>query len=266
MMANAQDALDTAIAEVEGQLLTETEKPESKEPEESENPAEETPESDDEPTDELTADEIKEAQRLYKYLKNPEMRGPIVAALAEQSGILKNQPLETRKEVTKAEKGIAELIDEALPEYPGLSKKLGPVIEQIVQNERNERNAEMETIQQQNMEKEVVSELDSLARETKGESRKVESRMQQLMNDVQPGSNVTVKSYLRTLYTLATASGTQKKVSTEIADKIRRNANNASDRLKTTPGTARTATLPDKKMSLNDSVKWAIDQTFKNGK
>jgi hypothetical protein len=267
-MANAQAALDSAIAEAETQILAETETKSDEPVEESTDESNEGAESDDEPQadpDELSAEEIKEAQVLYKSLKNPSLRGPIVAALAEQSGIL-NRPLETAKQVTRAEKGIAELIDDALPEYPGLSKKLGPVIEQIVEAERLQRNAEMETVQQQNVERDVVTELDSLARETKGDSRKVETRMKEIMNDVQPGPNVTIKSYLRTLYTLATASGTQKKVSTEIADKIRRNANNAPDRLKTSPGTARTSTLPDKKMNLNDSVNWAINQAFKNGK
>lgn len=256
--------LDEAIAAAEAQILGETKDDKAEETTE-ETTTESTPSEETEEEETLSADQLKEAQTLYKLLLNPELRGGVVAALAEQTGLLRNQPLETKKEVEVAKKGIAEIIDEAIPEYPGLSKKLGPVIESIIEAERNERAVEMEHITAQNVEKEVVSELDSLARETKGTSRKVEARMNQLMAEVSPGPNTTVKSYIRTLYTLATAGSASKTVSAEIADKIRRNANNAPDRLKTSPGTARTSEMPSKKMSLNESVNWAINQAFKNG-
>ena len=215
-------------------------------------------------TDNLSEDEVKEAQTLYKLLKDPRQRLNIVAALAQDTGLLKpNVPLNTEKQVEKVEKSIAKLIEEALPEYPGLSTKLGPVIEQIVQNERESRAADMEKLNLTQVENEVTRELASLASETKGESRKVETRMAQLMEEVSPGPNVGVKSYIKTLYTLATAGNSRTKVSTEIADKIRRNANNAPDRLKGAAGTARTSEMPSKKMNINESIQWAIEQASK---
>jgi hypothetical protein len=275
-MAAADVELNNAIAEATETLLkkagkggketTETTEETQDTTESTEETTEETEETTDETdasstTEELTESQLKEAQFLYKSLLNPELRGSIVAALAQQAGILKdNTPLETKKEVTEAKKGIAKIIEEALPEYPGLVAKLGPVIESIIENERNERNTEMEQIHAANVEKEVITELDLLAKETKGESRKFEVKMNQLMSDFSPGPNTTVKTYLRHLYTLATAGNTKAKVSSEMADKIRRNANNASERLATNTGTARTATLPDKKMSLNESVAWAQEQ------
>lgn len=214
-------------------------------------------------TDKLSEKEIKEAETLYKLLKDPRQRLNIVAALAQDSGLLAPQtPLNTEKQVAKAEKGIAQIIDEALPEYPGLSKKLGPAIEQIVEAERESRAAEMEQVHLKSVEDEVASELALLAHETKGESRKLENKMSSLMNNISPGPNVTVKQYVRMLYTLATAGSQAQKTSAEIADKIRRNANNAPDRLKGAPGTA-DRSVPSKKMSLNESINWAIEQASK---
>jgi len=264
-------ALTDAIAVAEETITKEIEseeKPEGtiEEEKEGEEGTEGEEEEEKEETAELSPAQLKEAQTLYKALLDPNLRNSIVAALAEQSGLLKNQPLETKKEVAEAKKGIAEIIDEALPEYPGLSKKLGPVIEKIIEGERNERDASMEQIHLQNVENEVKNELDILARETKGESRKVENRMAQLMNEISPGPNVSVKSYIRHLHSLATAGRSSAKVSAEIADKIRRNANHAPDRLKTSPGTARTVEAPTKKMSLNESVNWAIEQAYQNAR
>lgn len=262
----ADDALNTAIAEVEEQLLNES----SKTVDEKDDDSTEDTTSDEtdtsSTTEELTADQIKEAQTLYKLLLDPKQRLNIVAALAQDSGLLQNRPLETPKQVAKAEKGIAELIDEALPEYPGLSKKLGPVIEKIVETEREARTQETEQVHLQQVEQEVVRELDNLAKDTKGTSRKVENKMASLMNEISPGPNVTVKQYIRMLHTLATAGDTVQKTSAQIADKIRRNANNAPDRLNGSGGRAPSSEMPSKKMNLNDSVNWAIDQAFKNAK
>jgi hypothetical protein len=275
-MAGTDAALQSAIAEAEGQLLKETGKTTTSPVETQTTSTDDTKDdttddttsddtSADSTTEELSESQLKEAQTLYKALLNPELRNGIVAALAEQAGILRNQPLETKTEVKAAKKNIAAIIEEALPEYPGLATKLGPVIESIIDTERSERNSEMETIHAQNVEREVINELDLLAKETKGESRKFEVKMNQLMADFAPGPNTTVKNYLRNLYTLATASNTKAKVSSEMADKIRRNANNAADRLKTNTGTARTFELPNKKMNLNESITWAAEQ-LKNGK
>lgn len=271
-MAGTDTELNNAIASAEETLLKEAGKTKAPvvEAQTEEQEQQEEAETEEQPagdlvTEELSESQLKEAQTLYKALLNPELRGGIVAALAEQAGILRNQPLETKTEVKEAKKNIAAIIEEALPEYPGLATKLGPVIESIIESERSERNSEMETIHAQNVEREVISELDLLAKETKGESRKFEVKMNQLMTDFTPGPNVSVKSYLRNLYTLATASNTKAKVSSEMADKIRKNANNAADRLKTSTGTARTYELPNKKMSLNESIAWAQEK-LRNGK
>jgi hypothetical protein len=264
----AQEELDNAIAEAEEAILAEVDKglnPEDKVDDKIDDDKDDAVTSDD---DELNETQIKEARTLYKLLLDPKQRMNIVAALAQDSGLLNQLKVETPKQVEKAEASIAKLIEEALPEYPGLSTKLGPVIEKIVEAERESRAAEMQQIHVQNVEKEVISELSALATDTKGASRKLESKMVSLMNEVQPGENVTTKSYIRMLYTLAAAGGQKALVSANIADKIRRNSNNAADRLKTGSGAARTNEMPTKKMSLNDSVNWAINKAFEqaNGK
>lgn len=214
--------------------------------------------------DDLNEDQLKEARILYKSLLDPQQRLNIVAALAAQSGLLTDKtPLKTEKQIEKVEQGIADIIKEALPEFPGLTDKLAPAIQKIIENEREARETEMQQVHLDRVQTEVDSELAVLARETKGESKKLENKMAALMQEVSPGPNVTVKSYIRTLYTLATAGSNRQKTTAQIADKINRNANNAPDRIKTAPGSDRTSNVPDKKMSLNDSVNWAIEQASK---
>lgn len=274
MPTEAQQALNDAIANAEEQLLGQIDEGKSTNTnEETTVGTEETVESDGtegteeapgQTGEELTEDQIKEAKTLYNLLLDPRQRKNIIAALAQDSGLLNEIPLKTEKQVEKAEKSIADLIKEALPEFPGLTEKLGPVIEKIVQTERDQREQEAQAQHLISVENEVTNELNILARETKGSSRKVENKMAALMSEVQPGPNVSVKSYVRTLYTLATAGSTKQNVSAEISDKIRRNANNAADRLQTGGGRAPTNEMPTKKMNLNDSVNWAIQQAFNN--
>lgn len=266
----ADDALNNAIAEVEEQLLSDGDKKNEVVDDNKDDDSADDTTSDDtdasSTTDELTEDQIKESKTLYKLLLDPKQRLNIIAALAQDSGLLQQTPLKTEKQVEKAEKGIAKLIEEALPEYPGLSQKLGHVIEKIVEAEREERLQESEQNNIKQVEQEVVRELDVLARDTKGASRKVEKKMASLMNEISPGPNVSVKSYIRMLHTLATAGSTVQKTSEQIADKIRKNANNAADRLNGAGGRARSSEMPTKKMNLNESVRWAINQAYEQNK
>lgn len=218
---------------------------------------------DDSTQDDLNEDQLKEAKLLYKTLLDPQQRLNVVAALAAQSGLLnQNTKLDTPKQVEKVEQAIGDIIREAIPEYPGLADKLGPAIEKIVEGVRAEQQETAEQMNLQQVQNEVDSELSNLARDTKGASRKLENKMASLMQEIAPGPNVTVKSYIRNLYALASAGSTQQRTTQVVADKINRNANNAADRLKTAPGTARTQESL-KKMNLNDSVKWAIEQASK---
>src|SRR5580693_1571040 len=91
---------------------------------------------DEDEVERLTAQQLKEAKDLYKALLNPAARGPLVQALAQQSGLnLSN--IETKKEAKVAKKDITARLKEALGDELGfLADKMGPVIESVIEEER----------------------------------------------------------------------------------------------------------------------------------
>lgn len=214
----------------------------------------------------LNEDQVKEARILYKALLDPNQRVAILGALAAQAGITigGNTPQQEIREEAKAKKALTTLIKEALPEFPALADKLAPAIEEFISQEREEQQAEVQQLQIQNLENTVQSEINSLNRELKGTiTQSVANRMGELAGQYLMGPDVTVKDYIRSLYTLATAGRTNQRTSQQIADRIRRNATNAPDRLRSAPGSDQAGKIPDKKMSLNESVRWAIEQSSK---
>jgi hypothetical protein len=258
--------LDAAIASATDEILKDI--PEDKRPavttEDEPIENDDGTQSDDEPqAGELSEDQIKEAKILYNLMLDPKQRIGIIASLAQAEGLIgKNadRSPETPKEVAKAKKAILDIFKEALPEFPALAEKLAPAIDQVLEQQREEHQEQMAQVQLQQLENNVTKEIEILRRETKGESSKVEARMAELSEQYLMGPNTSLKDYVRSLYTLATAGRTVQKTSANIADKIRRNANNAPDRLRSAPGSERTAAVPDKKMSLKQSVDWAIEQ------
>ena len=222
--------------------------------------------TDDQQTDELNEAQVKEAAVLYKLMLDPKQRIGIIASLAQAEGLIgKNAetPIETKKDEVRAKKAIIDIFKEALPEFPALAEKLGPAIDKVLEQEREDHQEEMAKVHLQQLENNVSKEIEILRRETKGESSKVEARMAELSEQYLMGPNTSLKDYVRSLYTLATAGRSVQRNSAQIADKIRRNANNVPDRLRSAPGSERTATVPDKRMSLKESVDWAIEQASK---
>lgn len=266
--------LDEAIASATDTILKDAEKagvtavPKESETEEQETEADESdePESDDEPeVQELNADQLKEAQTLYRALLDPNLQGPTIAALAQRMGILNNpkEPIETKEDVKEARKDILTILTEALPEYPHIAKQLGPAIQQILEQERSEHQQEMQQVHLNQVENDVNKSLETLRRETKGNSKAFENKMAQLTEKIVASPGTTTDEYVRMLYAIASAGSTGKQATAQIADKIRRNATNAHDRVKGSPGSERITSVPDKKMNLNQSVNWAIEQASK---
>ena len=171
--------------------------------------------SDDESQDdELSEAQIKEAQILYKLMLDPKQRIGIIASLAQAEGLIgkgADKPIETKKDEVKAKKAIIDIFKEALPEFPALAEKLGPAIDQVLSQEREEHQEQMAQVQLQQLETNVTKEIEILRRETKGESTKVEARMAELSEAYLMGPNTSLKDYVRSLYTLATAGRTVQK-------------------------------------------------------
>lgn len=260
--------LDTAIASATEEILKDV--PADKKP-----VVEDTPEDtqqdeaqgEDEPqSGELSEAQIAEAKVLYNLMLDPKQRIGIIASLAQAEGLIgkgAEKPIETKKDEVRVKRAIVDIFKDALPEFPALAEKLGPAIDQVLEQEREEHQEQMAQVQLQQLEINISKEIEILRRETKGESSKVETRMAELSEQYLMGPNTSLKDYVRSLYTLATAGRTSKTNTQQIADKIRRNANNAPDRLRSAPGSERTSELPDKKMNLKQSVEWAIEQASK---
>lgn len=274
------ESLDTAIANAAKELQTKAATgaaPPAAEPEpepelevqetETEESAEAEPPETDATADaeDLSAQELLESKNLYKALKDPSTRSSIVAALAQQAGLLLTTsgkpPSEAQTE--KAAKTVQELLADSLgKEYSFLAPKLGPAIEAVLNQERETQNARFAEIQQSNVEREVVVATEKIAQETKGASKVFEARMAALSEEI-PIGNLSVEKYVRNLYVLA--SNERRTSPQKVADQIRRNSA-GPERLRTSSAGAPSGPqIPDKKMSLDESVRWASDQLLRKG-
>jgi hypothetical protein len=168
----------------------------------------------------------------------------------------------TKSEAVVAKREIKEIIKEKLgDQYAFLSDKISDAFEAVLTQERQDQETRFAEIQRTNVERDVVTNYERLAKETKGESKKFEARMAQLSDEI-PIGNMDIRTYIDRLYTLA--AGERKTSPQKIADQIRRNSNDVAARLPKGGATAvPEGKLPDKKMNLNESVAWATAQLSK---
>lgn len=220
--------------------------------------------ADSESEDEMSDDEVKESKNLYKLLKDPKTRNAVLAALAQEAGILPKAGTEgmTKKETATAKKEIKDIVKEALgDQYSFISDKIAAAFEQVLEQERSSNEEKILDLQRQQVEKDVIAEHSRLARETKGESRKFENRMAELATEI-PVGTMDMRTYIRRLYTIASSEKSATKAA-KPAEQIRRNASDASARLKSGASPLSDNAIPDKKMSLDESIKWAQQQIDK---
>lgn len=232
---------------------------------------EEDPSSEDEPKeDEPSGDEdldeaaLAEAKQLYKALLSPKSRRAVLVALADQEGLLGKNAPETKTEVKVAKKAITEIISDRLPDnMKFLAKDLGPAIEAVFEQEREEQNEKFQQIEIQKVEGQVVEITKRLNQETKGDYGKHESQILALIEEMPPASHVSMEKYLRNLYTIASSKGTSTRSSSrQIADKIRSNANDVTTRLRS--GVNQNSKPsgefipPDKKITSKEAVRLAL--------
>lgn len=256
----ADTTLEQAIADAAEEIQTgkksvAASEPEVEVPTEPETPSgeQELPEQESE----FSEAELLESKNLYKALKNPATARAVVAALAEQMG-MNNRPPETKTEEKKQVKAVRDVLSEALGEYKFLADKLGPAIETILSQEREENEVRFAQQEQFRIEQEVVAATSSLSRETKGESAKLEARMNELSQEI-PIGNMNVNTYIRRLYTIA-AGENQKVQPRRVAEQVRRNANDATARLVGHRGPDTQPKIPNGKMNINQAVQFAFDK------
>lgn len=226
---------------------------------------EKTPESDDEPPveGELSADEAKEAKNLYKLLKDPSTQKQVLRVLAGSAGLL-DQPPATKEEVKEVKKDFKTILEEKLgPDLKWLVPKLSGALEEMFEQEREERTTELSALTQKETVNEVVRVSEKLNRETKGEYKKLENRMNQLADEILPAPGQSVEKYCRHLFAIASSETRTNSQKNRLADKINRNANDATERLRSTNNGERGLKAPDKPMSLKEAVRFAAKQQEK---
>lgn len=263
--------LNTAIAEAAEELTKKIDPLGTKTGEEEVVQEGDEQQSDDEPDQEdpaeqdLAGESLEEAKRLYKALSDP-VKGPqVLKALAFNAGLLSANLPETKKEEKVAKKAIVDVLAEKLgPEAKFLAPKIGEALEEIFQQEREEQQAQFQQIQIQNTEREVVEITKKLNQETKGGYAKLEGRLEILATEIPIGPGMTIEKYLRYLYAIASSEANKTVSPKTLANKIRQNANDLPSRLRTSSATGGPGDqVPDKKMNLKESIKWASDQLTK---
>ena len=232
-----------------------------------EDPSEEAGTEEEETTgdDGMSEAELREARNLYKLLKDKSTQKNIIAILARQAGLIESDT--TPKELRAAKKDLRAIVKEKLgPEYAFLTEKLGDVMEAVLESERQTVGEQLNVVSQKEVERETSSALDRLSRETKGESSKLESKMISLMDRIKPSDNLSVYEYLKDLYTLASSGKSAASAKAQIADKIRRNAGNAAERLQGKGAGAGGNPQGPEKKGLRASVEYAMQQMGVNKK
>ncbi len=236
--------------------------------------AEETPEEEEVPEEsdsetavpDLSDVERSEAFNLYKALKDPKTSPALVAALAQQAGILGKPSVApaTVREEREAKRDIREVLRDKLgSQYKFLADELGPAIEEVIRQERQENESRLEEVRRAGIEANVVSAFDRLARETKGESRKLEAQMTRLSEEI-PIGTMPVDRYLKVLYNQAKEESAVRSRQ-ETNKRINRNAADVPSRLHSTASGSRSE-VPQGKMKLDKAIEWAASEVEKKGR
>jgi KaiC/GvpD/RAD55 family RecA-like ATPase len=217
--------------------------------------------SDDEPpattaTEELSEAEAKEAKNLYQLLKNPATQKDVLRVLAKSAGVMEDPPT-TVTEVRETKKDLMKILEDKLgPDLKWLVPKLGGALEEILEQERDDSQKSFETIEREKVENQVLTISEKLNRESKGEFNKLQGRMDQLASEILPAPGQSVEKYMRHLFIIAQAERGNKVDKNKLADRIARNASNASERTRSVNDNTGGGTQPKpgEKVSLKQAV------------
>lgn len=244
--------------EVEPEVEVEVLSGEDEEETDEENEDEETEE------DDLSAEQLLEARKLYKSLSNPSQARHLVAGFAEQLGL--NLATATKREVKEAKVSLTDSLKEALGDFGFLADKIGPVIDKALAEQKEEAEAIGQRLEYATIKKESDLALGRLAKDTKGESRKFESKMVQLMDRFKPAPNQSTEDYIREAYEIVTRGKVKNQVTSAISDKIRKNSKDVPSRLPSsgTHSATEVKNVPDKKLGTKGAVLFALQNLQAN--
>ena len=230
-------------------------------------PVEETPEREEvmaEIEEAIEGETLEEAKNLYKLLKDPETRRLVLKTLGEREGLF-DKPIETKKEEAAVRRGIREILSDKLgKEYEFMIPKLGDALEAILDQVQETQQQSIGQLQQEQINSQVVHELSDLARETKGISRGFESKMSALATKFTAGAGVSVKDYVRGLYAMASGGKSSTSSVGKIAERINRNSKDVPSRLTSSTGSLKDGAKDLGKLTIDQSVKYALQQLGMN--
>lgn len=239
----------------------EKEEPSEEEPTEDEDAESEEDVSEPEEEDGLSAQDITNARALFKALKDPASAKSIITALAQQVGVL-----HTQQDVQQAKDAVLEVLQDSLgTEFNFLAPKLSIAIKRILEMERRGYQQALQQESQQRIQLQLASEIETtlgrLRRETKGESKHLEGRMTELMDELPIGKGISTEKYLRHLYKVANAEAISKSTKRSLAAKINQNANDVGSRLASggAKGSGVQGKPIDGKMTLDQSIQFALE-------
>lgn len=231
---------------------------EEKTEETSEEDEDEEPEEEEQVEDDLTDKDKENATALYRALKNPETAKTIITELAKQAGLLGQTG-------NKAARTIVEIVQEQLgDEYSFLAPKIAPAIKAVVQEELKIINERYEQDKLRQAEDEVNQALADIHRITKGDIKKYENKIAQLLDEMPPSGKVPIKKHLMRLYTIAKQDESRQLAKTERLKKASENANDLGTRL-SVAGLSGKAKAVVGKVSLDQAVEEAFRKLERQG-
>lgn len=215
--------------------------------------------------DDLDEASLLEAKNLYKALRNPASSRAVLAALAEQAGLLSEQRVIKPREEAAAKKEIKQILKDALPEnMQFLADQLGPAMEAVFEQHNAEVEERFKSVQLTQIEAKTTQAMRDLARATKGESVKLENKMATIAKTMPPSDSISIDEYLANLYLLAGGKMPDKGNKDDKTSRVQRNATDVSSRLKGTPGGSDKPVV-QKKMTLDEAVNFGLSE-IKKGK
>lgn len=173
--------------------------------------------------DSVSEEELTNARNIAKILKDPEQTKNFIEYLAKQAGLIKDESGASKKEVVEA---TVDELESALEDYPELRGKLVPALKKAIEKELEPVKAALNNAKKEQVSRELDAAWDSLVESTEGDFSKYEKEVVNLMDEV-PYEKGSYKTYLKRLYTLASADDSTAAKKAKVVEKINNTAKGA---------------------------------------
>lgn len=217
-----------------------------------------------------TEEEIRFAKSLLRGLKDPDTMEETLALLVKSAGF-KLDKIKTEAQVEKVVKSVTERLRDGLGEYDFLAEKLGPVLDNILNDMIAEKTKDIRESANDREVRELTAQVNSTVETVFNKyenSLDLSAEVKTLMNDFRfdPKGSLNHAQYLDSLLRLAAsnkgvtlkAKGSIKEVDNE---KVNKNRNDAGTRLASERGAeVKVGERPKSKISLNEAVLRGIEK------